>query len=587
MVMPQCEKLAVDFVCKGRAGIRPSLTSVPAGLIRCLERARAGGREDFLVLALWFLLVPVSAHLAFSSLGYNPTDDGQMLAYSRDMLLGQVPHRDVGSFHMAGTFFLWQPVVLFGGDYTFWIARGIVWFEHALIAWLWVLIVTRLLGIAARPAERFLLAALTFIFDIHTFPIMPWHTTDALLFLSLGLAVVTGNNRRWRLVGYGLIGMSYLFRQNFLPIAPLCLLLLNDRRSPRAWLAVAAPGLMYSLYLLATSALPDAISQLTTERGLSDLAYFAYVNQGRGIIPAFLLGFVIMAIGHTRVAAPSMAAAIGVPLLVAAAVLSLAVLHFAQDLSTGDIAFAPSFALLGLTAGATTFFLVERRHRGHLRAGAIVLAVAWVISISIGYNTPAAADGIMILLLICFVRSALPGVGRGRVTGIILFAGLTVVTAISTRAFVSARENHIYRDQPAQNLTYRLDNIFPGGAMLRTNRNTYQYLLDLKRIVARARGRPYAILPDCPGWWAKSSQPDWIPIPWPAVIEIDNPSIQERIIEALNAHRGHALIIVSRYDTAQLALGTFNVPPIANPITWYVYQNFRKVGQTHYFDLYE
>jgi hypothetical protein len=38
--------------------------------------------------------VAAAAHLLYSSLGLNPTDDGFTLAYARRILDGQIPHRD-------------------------------------------------------------------------------------------------------------------------------------------------------------------------------------------------------------------------------------------------------------------------------------------------------------------------------------------------------------------------------------------------------------------------------------------------------------------------------------------------------------
>ena len=42
----------------------------------------------------FLVLVPLVAHLLFSALGFNPTDDGFTLAYSRRIIEGEIPHRD-------------------------------------------------------------------------------------------------------------------------------------------------------------------------------------------------------------------------------------------------------------------------------------------------------------------------------------------------------------------------------------------------------------------------------------------------------------------------------------------------------------
>jgi len=46
---------------------------------------------------------PALAHFAFSSLGFPATDEGFVLAYSRRILAGQVPHRDFIFIRPAGS----------------------------------------------------------------------------------------------------------------------------------------------------------------------------------------------------------------------------------------------------------------------------------------------------------------------------------------------------------------------------------------------------------------------------------------------------------------------------------------------------
>ena len=78
------------------------------------------------------------SHLAFSWMGFNPTDEGFYLAAARRVTDGQVPHHDFLSIRPMGVALLFAPLVRFGGQSVFWIARLAVWLEHAAIAWLWV-----------------------------------------------------------------------------------------------------------------------------------------------------------------------------------------------------------------------------------------------------------------------------------------------------------------------------------------------------------------------------------------------------------------------------------------------------------------
>src|SRR5918912_610006 len=94
-----------------------------AGARAWVQARSAGLSAGFLFVAG----VSLVAHLLFSSLGFNPTDDGFILAYSRRLLDGQVPHRDFISIRPVGSSYLHLIEVVIGGDYTLWISRLFVW----------------------------------------------------------------------------------------------------------------------------------------------------------------------------------------------------------------------------------------------------------------------------------------------------------------------------------------------------------------------------------------------------------------------------------------------------------------------------
>src|SRR5206468_857052 len=73
------------------------------------ERTRPA--SAFLGAPAFLTLVPLAAHALLSPLGFNPTDDGFVLAYSRRILLGQVPHRDFIMIRPALSPLLHAPLV--------------------------------------------------------------------------------------------------------------------------------------------------------------------------------------------------------------------------------------------------------------------------------------------------------------------------------------------------------------------------------------------------------------------------------------------------------------------------------------------
>src|SRR3990172_49476 len=99
-------------------------------------------RPALLLLPVGGLLaLTIAVHLIFSPLGFNPTDDGFTLAYSRRLLEGEVPHRDFIIIRPALSPLLHVREVWLGGDHTYWISRLVFWLQLAVISFLWTLLI--------------------------------------------------------------------------------------------------------------------------------------------------------------------------------------------------------------------------------------------------------------------------------------------------------------------------------------------------------------------------------------------------------------------------------------------------------------
>ncbi|MCJ7813088.1 hypothetical protein MUP95_07220, partial [bacterium] len=227
---------------------------------------------------LFIFLVATIAHFLFSHLGFNPTDDGFILAGSRRILDGQIPHRDFISIRPAGSYFLHIPFVLFGGDYVFWVSRYFVWIQFASIAWIWTVIIARSFKIFSSWIEKFPVALVAFSFSAHYFPVMAWHTVDSLFLVTLGIILCLEQSMLAKMFGYLFIGTAQLCRLNFLPLIPIVIILLNDWRQKRFWLMVCVPITVYMVYLMFNRAVSDAIMQLSTYTNVLSRGVMTYVK---------------------------------------------------------------------------------------------------------------------------------------------------------------------------------------------------------------------------------------------------------------------------------------------------------------------
>src|SRR5436190_21176575 len=96
------------------------------------RNASAGGTA--VALAVILALV---GHALYSRYGYNPTDEGMIIAMSRRVLEGEVIHRDFIFSRPIGSVLVGVPMVAFGGDWTYLLSRFWAWFCLSSVAVMW------------------------------------------------------------------------------------------------------------------------------------------------------------------------------------------------------------------------------------------------------------------------------------------------------------------------------------------------------------------------------------------------------------------------------------------------------------------
>lgn len=169
---------------------------------------------------------------------------------------------------------------------------------------------------------------------------------------------------------------------------------------------------------------------------------------------------------------------------------------------------------------------------------------------------------------------------------IYIFGLFSICFAISV-LFGLFRVNYIYREQEASNLVRRLDEVLPGGRYIRTNENTYKFLVDLQKAIGIAQdlGMTYSIVPDCAGWWVKSSQTNPMSIDWAQGTELGKSELNRRVIRELESIRYNNIVIVQKVEANDLSNG---FTPLSDQyvVVEYVKNHFVKVYETSFFELY-
>lgn len=539
--------------------------------------------RNVLVSVAFLLIVPAVAHLLFSWRGFAPVDDGFTLAYSRRLLEGQVPHRDFIIIRPFLSPLIHTPFVLFGGDYTYWMSRLFVWFQFACISWIWVCVVDRSFDNPFSNVTKVFVALVSFAASVHYFVLTAWHTVDGIFLSSIGVwLLLTQRHTTGRGIGYLLVAASYLCKQSFLFMAPLCVLLLGDWREKKYWLTITLPAAVYCAYLLVTGSFTEAILQLTSQSGIVSTGVESYLNLGS--LLGILAGYCAMYLLSTG----------AVPLLRtnhvwryagASALTVVPALFVAAGLYRGSLA-TVSFGVIGMVLGALLYCASNRRTRGGDKITIVLIALllAWSASLSVGYNSPALFLGPLLTILAAFVYSR-----SGTLVPKFLRAASVVVGVAVLLSFGASRPYYIYQEQPSSELTEPLNGVLAGGRLIYTNPNTYDFLIDLNDIANEisARNRKYAIIPDAPGYWVQSRQTNPLPVDWPQPVELGNRYLIDRVTNDLEAERGEVTVIVQKVHAFYLADGFVPLDEDQYPVVQYVRSHFTKTSETDFFELYE
>jgi hypothetical protein len=529
----------------------------------------ARGVEALVALAV----LPLAAHALFSWIGFNPTDDGFILAGARRILEGQVPHRDFISIRPAGSFLLHTPEVWAGGARVFLISRAVFWFEIAAGAWCWTLLLEWARGRAFAAGTRLAVAATIAALNAHMFPAMAWHSVDAITLAAAGIAIAARCGGRGKLAGYFVLGLAPVCRQNFVPLVPLGLLLLGDVRRPRCWLAALAPAGLYVAAIAALGGWTDMVIQLGARADFIEPGIAAYARWREAWV-----GLAFGAVAAALSLWPRDKTSRSVAKRLGAVVAATIALVGAASLWRGTINGGPAFFLWGAAAGAAGALTVLDRARA--RAAWLSAAAGWCVSISIGYNTPVLAAGALAAVPAVLAIDALEEFRPRAVTAFAIL--LAVLAGVS---LWHARHIFIYRDHPADGLTADLGAVLPGGRGIRTSAEVARFLGDLKEAAARCGGRPYAVLPDCAAWWVHSAAANPMPADWLSNTELSRPELFLRAVRALEAGRGRTVIVLQKYRADMIA---WERRPLRNlpeyGIADYVRKAFRKTGETGCFE---
>lgn len=445
----------------------------------------------------WPALLVASVYAWVGGTSLASPDDGFILAQSRRILSGQIPHRDFISPRPAGSALLHTvdfllPLPLLQSSrlvsaievvaYTLAFAR--LAYRRPLRRWSTV-------QIAGAAAAVFV--------NLHSFPLMAWHTIDGLFFVAIGLVVLNrglqSDQRRRVYFGLLLLGCALVMKQSFAaaPVIGGAMVWMHQRDTgvrnttvARALCVTAIPGAVYCGIVTLSGGCSAMFAQMINAQPTFGSSLVTILWRSRGATPILVAcSAVICAIearGGRTGAARSVArwsARAGLSALV------LGVLLVTGTQPRGR-------TLLLILVVVVVWEWTSRRRVDAF--GGVMIAVAWMSALSWGYPTPRLVAGSIALVIVERLWGRAPRlpkpwstfVAPGVVALAVCASAAVCATALNERAALNAVGSS--RDAT-------LARLVPDLRGLRVDTNTTNLIRDVATCRARYPARSTAVLP--------------------------------------------------------------------------------------------
>lgn len=493
--------------------------------------------------------------LWFTRLGFNPTDDGLILAQAQRLWGGEVPHADFATPRPAGAAILHLLDIGLPGPQLM-ISRIVVLAQLVVTAAMIVRLITGRPFRVWEGREGAVVAA-GFVVSLHTFPLMSWHTVDGVLLAVVSLWLIEVGARRGSLVwlssGAFFAGFAPLVKQSFAAVPVLAVLWfiwavrstpVAQRPGYRAISAAAGalvlPGFCYLIWVAGAGGFFAAVDQMTAAESV-DVFSMAQGLPSSGLIIVVMLAATVPAMGlgllrrHPAGADGSLANRFEPWTRVAQVVSGALILAMAAAVTlAGGLGLGGEWGMhlwwLAVVA-ASTWSVVAGRVDA---ASAAVLAVGWMASLSWGYPVPnLVAGGFVVIVLL---RSgALIGLGVGDQGRAVLAAtasgGALALALVLLVWSVPLRRDHVYRDVAAWAQTGSLSGVAPSVVGVRTNEVTAAYMAKISECLELHPASALAVLPDNPGVPMLLDRRNPLPVDWwyPPELPGDRVGLIERV----------------------------------------------------------
>lgn len=516
--------------------------------------------------------------LIYGPYGYDDADNGWTLATSWRIFNGQIPYRDIllirpplsPIFHSIILFIVPPTLQLIFSRLLFYILM-------ALSAFFASSILNKSLKL---NINTYLLATLGFVFSVHNFPPMAWHTVDAIFFSVLGLYLLTIKDSYISLFG-GVLSLFFaaLCKQPFylMPILGILYVLMshsNLKRIVITFIFFTVLLLSFVFILTNLNILHDFINYTSGSTSISDLIQSGFKNYLNINIVYFLIPFIFwLIIRSTKVYEKYKLDKSLMSFLFIAIVLLYPIIPLLKGLLhhqyNYNVMFNPSLSRLLFLI--TFLFLLSNLNRLKVFLPLwFLLSISWCASISWGYAMPVLFSTPLIYGFILVSNQYFDVKNVTKLAISILCLGSIVY-------FIAYQKP--YCNPIRSELKYDLSNIFPKLSYIKVSKETFDKYNELF-LLHKKYGDNFKTLPGMPlsNYLTDTQSP--INIDW--VINAETSNHNDDLINILKAK--NTIIFIEKIPQLISVDSTNN--KFNSSVTFYIKNNWNKIDECNNFEVY-
>lgn len=433
--------------------------------------------------------------------GYNPSDDGVVLAQAFRVLNGEMPHSDFISIRPAFSGLLHASYSILPGDLIP-KSRWFVILEYLSIAATFSYLLFKQFKKQNSLKGAILIsfsAALIFWMSGIKFLLFPWTTIDALFLSGFGLLAISFSWQEKVLtkkvlisysVGLGLLALAVLSRQTFFLafLAGIFFFTFKYLRKPvlRKWLAASiiggSPLILYIVMLASSGGFLNFLTQMKSQTSFYDTAISVHIDL---FLESYIFYLTLILLVVSFILKMSILEKARKPFLISLSSLVLGwTLWMGFELSyTGIVENTPlGFDLFWAFIFFTLIRIIVIGELSYSFMVVSVILLSWLSSISVGSNSFYFSYGILFLALVIYSSSQLVElvkVSWPKWVGIISFG---VYALFCSYMNFQEQKNFNYRDVPQVEFTSEISTFSDFGTIM-TNSNTNQYFEELDSII--------------------------------------------------------------------------------------------------------